>query len=236
MAQEAALEERANRRLRRVLAHNESFSCADVKFGDAVLYYRTAKKRARRVGWGPAPILDVDEAGGTGKFQPKTFKVACFCARGKAEAEDVAEADVDPRRTRVRYAGLDLGNQQEQVDVELGTDVDGEDGNCTSSTGVPESEPGPKPEAIPVPDPPFLSVQLPSPRGSLEKRPDLVSPRDKICEPSQAPKVNRTRFDGMTCDQLHDECSQRAFRRKKLEAVLETRLTRMDAAEEKRNL
>ena len=175
MAQEAALEEIANRRLGRVLAHNESFSCADVKFGDAVLYYRTAKKRARRVGWGPAPILDVDEAGGTGKFQPKTFKVARFCARGKVEAGDVAEADVDPRRTRVRYAGLDLGNQQDQVVVEVGMDADGEDGDCTSSRGIPKLNLGrnQKPVRRRIPRPyrrscplhmgPAKSIQTPSP-------------------------------------------------------------------------
>ena len=78
-------------------------------------------------------------------------------------------------------------------------------------------------------------MQLPSPQRSLEKRPDLESALDKICEPSQAPKVNRTQYDEMASGQLHEDCSQRDFRRKESKAVLRPRLTKMDAAEEKRN-
>ena len=55
------------------------------------------------------------------------------------EAKDVGDAEVDLMRTRLRSVGLDLGSQQEQVDVEAGMDVDvhGEDGNCAPITGVP---------------------------------------------------------------------------------------------------
>ena len=90
--------------------------------------------------------------------------------------------------------GLDLGSQQGRVNKEVDMDVDGEDGNSVSSTGVPESEPGPKPGALPAPDSPSLSVQLASPHGSSGKHPFSDS-FDKICEPSQAPKVNRTQYD-----------------------------------------
>ena len=42
MAQEAALKEVANIKLRRLLAHNKSFRCADVRVGGTVLPYRAA--------------------------------------------------------------------------------------------------------------------------------------------------------------------------------------------------
>ena len=125
----------------------------------------------------------------TVKFQPQTFKVARFHAPGKVEAKDVEDADVNPSRPRFGSVGLDLGNRQKRVDVEVDMDADREDGKCTSSTGIPESEPGPKPESIPILDLPSLSEQLPSPHGSSKKPPDFESSSDKICEPPQAPEV-----------------------------------------------
>ena len=87
----------------------------------------------------PALISDTDETGVTAKSQSQTFKVARLCVWGKVEAKDVGDAEVDLMRTRLRSVGLDLGSQQEQVDVEAGMDVDvhGEDGNCAPITGVP---------------------------------------------------------------------------------------------------
>ena len=63
------------------------------------------------------------------KFRSQTFKAARFCVRRKAEAEDVQETEVGPIRARLRSVGLVLGNQQEEVEVEVGMDSDGEDGN-----------------------------------------------------------------------------------------------------------
>ena len=114
------------------------------------------------------------------------------------ETKDAEDAGADPMRTRLGSVVLDLGTRQGQVDVEVGMDVDGEDGNRASITGFPESEPGPKPEAPPEPDSPSLPVQLPSPHGSTEEHPDLEPPLGKICEPPQAPKVNRTQYDERT--------------------------------------
>ena len=59
--------------------------------------------------------------------------------------------------------------------MDVGRDADEEDGNRTSSTGIPDSEPGPSPAAIPVPDSPSLSVQLPPPRGPSGNHPDWES-------------------------------------------------------------
>ena len=46
MAQEAALREIANSRLRRLLALNKSFSCTDVKIGGAVLFFKARSKKS----------------------------------------------------------------------------------------------------------------------------------------------------------------------------------------------
>ena len=99
--------------------------------------------------------------------------------------------------------GLYLGNQQEQVDAEGNMDVDEPDGIGASSTGVPESDSGLKPDVMPAPEPPAPSVQLPSPRGPRERHLDPGSSLDKRREPPQVPQVNRTQYDEMTWDQLH---------------------------------
>ena len=50
-AQEAALKETANSKLRRLLAYNKSFSCADIAVGDTLLLYKTSPPgKARHVG------------------------------------------------------------------------------------------------------------------------------------------------------------------------------------------
>ena len=113
-------------------------------------------------------------------------------------------------------------------------DVDGVKGNLPSGTAAPKSEATFPPAAIPAPDSPTLSVQLPSSPRSPVRRPELASPLGRKCEPSQAPAVGRAQYDQMTWDQLHEQCCQSAFRRKESEGVLETRLASVDAAEAKR--
>ena len=134
-------------------------------------------------------IYDIGEAGVTMKSQPQTVNVARFCVRKKVEAEDAEDAELDSLRERFRHIGADLGSQPRQVDSETDTDVDWEDGNNASSSGVPESESGVLPEMVPVPGSPSLSVQLPSPRAPSEKRPHLEPSFDKARKPSQAPRA-----------------------------------------------
>ena len=142
-ARVAALRGIANIGLRWLLANNKSFSRADVRIGDTALFSKgTNKKGAPRRG-GSTSISDIDETGVTTKSQTQTFDVARFRAREKVAAKDVEGADVDPLRTRLSSVALDLGSRQPQVYVEVGIDVDGEDGKCTSSTGIPESDLGP---------------------------------------------------------------------------------------------
>ena len=84
------------------------------------------------------------------------------------------------------------------MDVEKDMEVEREDGNFTSITGMPGSDPGPQPEMIPAPDSLSLSAQLPSPRTSLEKRQHLESSVDKACAPPQAPRADGAQYDKLT--------------------------------------
>ena len=43
-AQEATLKEVANSKLRRILAHNQTFNCTEVAVGDTVLLYKTSNR------------------------------------------------------------------------------------------------------------------------------------------------------------------------------------------------
>ena len=92
------------------------------------------------------------------KFQPQTFEVARFDARKEVGATDVENAEADPMKERLRSAGLDLGNEHESVDSEGNKDVDEDAGVGAKRTGIPESDSGLKPEAIPAPASPPLSV------------------------------------------------------------------------------
>ena len=146
------------------------------------------------------------------------------------------DAELDPLHARSRRIGADLGSQLRQVDVEMEMEVDTEDGNLTSSTGTPESDSGPRPETIPVPDSPCLSAQLPSPHAPLDRHQHLESSFDKKCAPSQAPRVDGIWYGELTWGLLHAQCSQRGCRRKEWKAVLKTRLTATDAVEAKRDM
>ena len=75
-AQEAALKEIANSKLRRLLAYNKTFDSVDIKVGDEVLFYKASQKKSNPRWRGPAKILDIDESGVVLKFQSQSFKVA----------------------------------------------------------------------------------------------------------------------------------------------------------------
>ena len=96
------------------------------------------------------------------------------------------DAELDPVRERSQRIGADLGGQPRQVDV--GRDMDVEDGKNATSAGTPESDSGPRPEMLPAPDSPPLSVQLPSP----------LVPSDgvRIWSPPLLKRAKRLRFQG----------------------------------------
>ena len=92
MAQEAALKEVANSKLRRLPARKKSFKCTDVQIGDAAIFFEATNRKIKPRWRGPERILDIDETGATVKFQSQTSKVARFCVRKKVEEKDVEEA------------------------------------------------------------------------------------------------------------------------------------------------
>ena len=59
MARGAALKESADSRLRRMLAYNKSFTCTDVRIGDAALCYKAQSEKGAPRWSGPALILDL---------------------------------------------------------------------------------------------------------------------------------------------------------------------------------
>ena len=96
-------------------------------------------------------------------------------------AKGVEDAGLDPLRGRLRFVGTDSGSQATQVDVETETRIDWKNGNNTLRPGIPESGSWFKPEMIPAPDSPSLSVQLPPPRVPSGMHPNLGSSSDKGC-------------------------------------------------------
>ena len=90
------MREVANSNLCRLLAQNKSFDCADVHGGDTASFYKASNRESAPRRRGPAKILDVADTAATAKFQSQTFKVARYCARGKADAQDVGEVHSDP--------------------------------------------------------------------------------------------------------------------------------------------
>ena len=146
----------------------------------------------------------------------------------------MGDAELDPSHARMRSVGPAPWDTREEQDMGNAMDVDTEKGKCTSNTGAPENRQGRRPAAIPAPGSPPLSEKLPSPHGSPAKRPEWESSFGNKCEPSQTPVADRAQYDRLTRDQTHDRCRRRGFRERDSKAVLETRLTSMDAAEKKR--
>ena len=81
MAQDATLEEIANGKLRPLSAHNKSLVCTDVRARDSARFHRVVGRKSAPKRRGQAAALDIDETGGTAKFQGKPFRVARFCVR-----------------------------------------------------------------------------------------------------------------------------------------------------------
>ena len=73
----------------------------------------------------------------------------------------MVEEELDPVRVRVPQNGSGLGDELQNAEAESEMEMDREDGNSTSSTGIPKSGCSPQPAVIPVPDSPSLSVRLP---------------------------------------------------------------------------
>ena len=134
----------------------------------------------------------------------------------------------------------DLGNVRKHVEVPL----EGSRGPDAPSTGLRQDNSGvqvgvssyPSPAMIPIPGTPTLSVLLP-PSPSLSVRlPPPASSFDRNCTPSQAPVVDRGRFDHLSSDQLRELRKSRGYGRRDSKVELKTRLASMDAEGSKRTL
>ena len=67
-AQEAALEEMTDSKLRRLLARIRSFEGADARAGYSARFYESVKRKSAPRRFGPAAILDFDDTGVTATF------------------------------------------------------------------------------------------------------------------------------------------------------------------------
>ena len=95
----------AHSKLRRFLAQNKTFNCADIKVGDSALFYK-APRRMRHPHWrGPALILGIDETGALVKFQTQSFKVARFCVRKQVKVTVMTQVIV-PKIVRMTHAPI----------------------------------------------------------------------------------------------------------------------------------
>ena len=92
------------------------------------------------------------------------------------------------------------------------------------------------PRVKPVRDIPTLPVRLPSSRSPAVQLPRPGSCFDKNCISSQAPVVDRGRYDLSSFDQIHEQCRKRGYSRKDSKAAPKTRLASLAAEKSKRTL
>ena len=96
MAQESALREVADSKLRRLPAYAKNSTCADVENGDSVLLYK-APNRGSHPKWGcPVYALDIDETRVSERYQSQTLEVVRYCARGRVDAGGVDNMEGRP--------------------------------------------------------------------------------------------------------------------------------------------
>ena len=89
------MKEVASSKLRRLLAYNKTFHCADNKVGDLVLFYEAPRQKSQPRWRGPALILDIDETGATAKYQTQSFKVAWYSVRKHVKETSVGSGAGD---------------------------------------------------------------------------------------------------------------------------------------------
>ena len=121
---------------------------------------------------------------------------------------------MDPARVRLLQNGSGLGDELRNVEMESEMEADREDGNSTSSTGIPESGCRTQPEMAPVTDSPSPSAQLPTRQPCRMTLNPLDSSFDSTREPSQAPRADGGQYEKLTRQHLRDQRSQRRYREK----------------------
>ena len=99
--QDDALEEMPRSKLRRLLACDCPFNCAEAKVGYSVLFYESFIQRSPPRSRGPAGIPEIDETGVAAKFECQTSIVARYYVRRQDTPKDVGEAKLDPASGRM---------------------------------------------------------------------------------------------------------------------------------------
>ena len=96
MAQGTASKKIAHNSLRRLLADNKSFDCADRKVAGAGIFCKLPGRKSAPKWRGPTYIRGIDETGVAAKFRGSTFKVARFCVRERVDPMEVGNLERNP--------------------------------------------------------------------------------------------------------------------------------------------
>ena len=140
----------------------------------------------------------------------------------------MVEEELDPVRVRLLQNGSGQGDELRNVEVESEIEVGREDGNSSSSTRIREGGRSPQPEIIPVPDPPSLSVQLPTQQPLKITLHLSDSSFDRTCGPFLDPRADGAQYAKLTWGPSRNQRSRRSYRKKESEAALKTRLITTD--------
>ena len=193
-AEEAALKEVADIKLRRLLAYNKSFNCADINLGDSVLFYKAQNRKSLPRWRGPAKIPDIHETGATVTCRSQTSKVARYCARKQPKEKDVSD---EVWRSSLHRGDTLMSQRPDDAEVAQASavamrkplkvlDVGQEPGGGSVSTNMTREPSMTPPRLISVFDSPPLSVQLPPEPGVEETRKASAS-FDGNCAPPSSP-------------------------------------------------
>ena len=96
IAQEAALKDAAESKLRRRMASTKTLNCADVKIGDLVLFYDAPDQKSQPKWRDPECYLAIADAGATARYRRQTFEVVRCCAHTRQDREEIGDMDRPP--------------------------------------------------------------------------------------------------------------------------------------------
>ena len=210
-AQEATLTEIANSNLRRHVAHNKAFNCAEIDDGDMALFFNAQNRKSSPRRRGRAKVLEIGETGVTVSFQSQNFKVARYRVRKRIENSEFAERDGKlPPTAGYPWVGAldgdtglapmlpeDVPNDHEMGDGGLPTESGGK------PTAVTEEPSMASPRLIPAPFSPTNSGGLGLPPIMGGSGISSVS-LDQQCAPSQSPECASGTYDHLAYNELRN--------------------------------
>ena len=239
LAQEAALREIANGKLRRILAFNNSFDCVDVRVGDQVRFHRAPSRKSSPRWRGPANVHPLDETRATLAFQGQTFEVARHCVRREVRASAVHEASSDDASDDL----CRLTPPMDEVDSPPNPPLGSSDLNKR-----PDHPPaGPLSRDVAPPGKRTRYGMGTLPRDVAPSRRSMppsvatgdqgpLDSFDKACTQTQGPPVLWADYAALSHRDLHELRKQRGYARKDSEAFPCAQLRKMDEADSARRL